>query len=430
MSNIEYALPRPKEKLLANGNFLILWLGQLVSQFGDMFFRFALTIWVMRTSGTTALAGIMMVASIPGIILGPIAGTLVDNLDRKKIIVLSDLFRGGITLAAAWIMYRQNFAIGHVYLLLVLFGLVSPLFDSAVSASTPNIVRHEHLTQANSLRQATASGAGLVGPALAAIILAALGGMEAAVPVFFALNGVSYILSGISEIFLKLPVIERVKTANAKEAVSAFKRQLAEGVRYIWDSRMLARIFIVLAVVNFFMAPLMQVIVPAVIIDMFNLDEVWLGFIQSGVAGGFMLASLTLASMKKIRLSKLFLIAVLALGLAVMALGLAAATPSFFSLAYHIVAATMIPIAVVIGATAAMTNISLSTIMQKVVPDEKRGRVFGCLNTIAGGLMPISLGMTGLFIIAVPLYSVPLLASIAIISASVLLGKIKELQQY
>lgn len=425
----DFASNRCHSKLINNSNFLILWIGQTVSQFGDVFFRFAITIWIMRTAGIPALAGVMMMASIPGIILGPIAGTLVDNINRKYIIVISDLIRGVITLIAAWIMTRQSFSIGSVYAMLILFGIVSPLFDSAISASTPNIVNPEHLRQANSLKQASSSGTGLVGPALAAIIITGLGEIDTAIPIFFLLNGLSYILSGVSELFLKLPATQK-KTVIHREAIRSLCLQLAEGVKYIWQSGMLVRIFIMLAAVNFFMAPIMQVVIPAVIIDMFNLDEFWLGFIQSGVACGFMLASVTFASINKASLSRVFNISVLFLGIGLVFLGLAAGTPLYTSISGESAAIAMILIGLIIGASAALTNVSLSTILQRIVPDEKRGRVFGCLNTIARGLIPASLGMAGIMSILMPLFVQPLLGGVAVISASIFLSKIRELHRH
>lgn len=429
MSQVTTA-PHRTEKLWANRNFLILWLGQTVSQFGDTFFRFALTIWIMRTIGIPALAGIMMAASIPGIILGPVAGTLVDKLNRKNIIIYSDIFRGGIALLAAWVMYRQAFSMGYTYALLITFGIVGPLFDSAISATVPNIVLPEHLAKANSLKQAASSGTGLIGPALAAILLTSLGGVETAVPIFFALNGLSYILSGISEIFLIIPQRQGTRNKSRQGAIANFGKELIEGMKHIWDSNMLVRIFLVLAAVNFFMAPLMQVIVPAVIIDLMNLDEIWLGFIQSGIAGGFMLASLVLAAWKKVRLSKVFLASVFALGMGIVLLGIAAGVPLYMVVSEKTIAASMIPIAVIIGATAALTNISLSTIMQKIVPDEKRGRVFACMNTVVRGLIPASLGATGLVALFAPLFIQPVVGGFAVICASIALSRIRELHSH
>lgn len=429
MSTLDLTRPS-SQRLLGNGNFTILWLGQLISQLGDAFFNFAMVVWIINTAGAPALAAIMMAASIPGIVLGPVAGTLVDNLNRKSIIILSDMFRGAIMFFAVLIIQQQIFTISHVYGLLIIFGIVRPLFNSAISASLPNIVQTEHLAQANSLRQATQSGTALLGPALAAVMFAAVGGVEKAIIIFFFLNGISYVLSGISEIFLDLPSPVREKAATGKEALANFGRQLVEGLSYIVKSSMLVRMFTVFAAMNFFLAPLVEVVLPALIIEVYCLEEIWLGFIQSGISGGFLLGAFVLTLFKQTRRSKLLVLAIFGLGISIASIGLAAGLPLYTTVSPVIAAGIMVFAAVLIGTTAAVTNISLSTIMQIIVPNEKRGRVFAGLNTLSSGLVPISLGTAGLMALAIPIFVQPLLGGAAVMIASILLKGIKELQEH
>lgn len=431
MSHPGSAVPvRKHPALLANANFMILWLGQTVSQLGSAFFNFAMAIWIIRTAGTPALAGIMMVAAIPGIVLGPVAGTLVDSMDRKKIIVSSDLFLGCVMLMAAWLMYQQAFHLAHIYLLLIVVNIVQPLFGSAISAVLPGIVHGERLSQANSMRQASSSGTGLLGPSLAAVLLAILGGVEKAIPLFFTINGISFILSGISEMFLKIKPLEKLSAGSTREAFKAFKAKLAEGFKYVWQSKMIARLIIIMALINFFLGPVGSVVIPGVIIDVLALDEMWLGFIHSALAGGFLLAAILLSIIKQNRLSRLVVTGVLSIGGAICMMGLTMALPLYIAAPQAATIAGMIIFGMLAGASAAAAQIALSTIMQKAVPAEKRGRVFAFMNTFVSGLVPLSLGAAGLAALLAPLFIQPVIGGAAIMGAGLMLKKVKELRRY
>lgn len=431
MTQIAISLPKSKQSLFLNPNFMILWLGQLVSQFGEAFFSFAMAIWIIRTAGAPALGGIFMVASIPGLLLGPVAGTFVDRLNRKNIIVFSDLLRGILVLAAAWLLWQQTFTLIHAYILLIIFGVFQQFFGTSISASMPNVVAKEQLPQANSLRQATASGTNLIGPALAGIILTSMGGAERAIPLFFLIKGVSYIVSGISETFLVLPHNPRPQEESFTQSSKQFMSQLKEGFRYVWQSSMLVRMMVAVAAINFFVAPLGSVILPAVIIDTLLLEEVWLGFMQSGLAAGFLLSSLTMSVIKKsFTMSTLLIRALLCFGISITLLGVAIGAPIYFEVSPIITASLMIGVMALIGVTLALASIAMPTIMQKIVPDEKRGRVFGLLSTLSVGLNPLAFGAVGMLALVAPLFTFLLVGGFGIMGATAMLARIKELRQY
>ena len=84
-----------KKSKLWNLNFFLLWQGQLVSMFGDSVYSIALGFWILQVTGSTAIMGVLMGASVlPRIFLSPIGGTFVDRHNRKKIIIVTDLIRG------------------------------------------------------------------------------------------------------------------------------------------------------------------------------------------------------------------------------------------------------------------------------------------------------------------------------------------------
>lgn len=429
MTQMQMTLEEKSNSIFLNRNFLILWLGQLVSKLGDSFFSYAITIWVITTVGLEQLAILMAVSSIPKIILGPIAGTVVDRVNRKTIIWLSDFLRGSLMLCAAFLISMGDFNIYYFYSIFILNGIISTFFDPAISATFPNVVEKSQLSQANSVKAGTNSFSQILGPVIASILLIALGGASKAIPTLIILNAISFFASGFSELFLDVPQLHLKKSRNHDKASSSFLNQLKEGFVYVKSSAMLLHMMIIFAVINFFLVPIFQLILPGVMVDVLNAES-WLGLIQSAVAIGFILASVFLSIKKSTTHYKFLSMGLLGLGLSILLLGISIAVAIIAPMGTQIILLSLALITVIIGVSAAITNIKLSTIMQIIVPDEVRGRVFALMNTMVLGLTPLSLALSGLIILKLPLFVQPVLGGFIIVLASILLYKIKELKKY
>ncbi len=80
---------------MLNRNFVLIWLGQMVSQIGTQMFSLALLFWILETTGSATMMGLVaMSAALPGALLGPFGGTLADNMSRKHLMIYADAIRG------------------------------------------------------------------------------------------------------------------------------------------------------------------------------------------------------------------------------------------------------------------------------------------------------------------------------------------------
>ena len=416
MTQMQMTLEVKPNSIFLNRNFLILWLGQLVSKLGDSFFSFAITIWVISTIGLEQLAILMAVSSIPRIVLGPIAGTVVDRVNRKTVIWLSDFLRGFLMICTALLISVGGFNIYYIYTIFIL-------------SIFPNVVDKSQLSQANSVKTGTNSFSQILGPVLAGIMLWSLGGASRAIPTLIFLNGISFIASGFSELFLTVPQTHLEKPKNNGSHLRTFSIQLKEGFIYVKSSTMLPKMIIVFAVINFFLVPIFQLIMPGVIVDVLSAES-WLGVLQSSVAIGFILASVFLSVKKSTTHYKFLFRGLLGLGVSILLLGIAIILAILGFIGTQVVLLILAMITVSIGISAAIANIKLSTIMQMVVSDEVRGRVFALINTLVSGLTPLSLAITGLIVLKLPLYIQPILGGIMVILATIMFYKIKELKKY
>jgi MFS family permease len=175
--------------LRSNRNYRYAWTGQVVSEIGDHFNNIAVFSLVMQTTGSGLIVtGVMLARAVPAILAGPVAGVLLDRVDRREIMIASDLVRAVVALG-----FIATVRVPRTWLLLVLSGLLmfaSPFFTSGRAAILPRIASRDELHTANALTQTTQWVTLTVGTMAAGISAATLGYTAA-----FVLNSVSFLFS-------------------------------------------------------------------------------------------------------------------------------------------------------------------------------------------------------------------------------------------
>lgn len=175
--------------LKRNRNYRFTWIGQIVSEVGDHFNNVAvLSLAIAYTHSGSIIAGIMLSRAIPAVLVGPVAGVLLDRFDRRRIMIASDLARAVIALGfIAAIGYHQTWLL---YILSALLMLASPFFTSGRSAILPTIASEEELHSANSLTQTTGWVTLTVGAYFGGTTVAQFGYQIA-----FIFNSISFLIS-------------------------------------------------------------------------------------------------------------------------------------------------------------------------------------------------------------------------------------------
>src|SRR5262249_16007216 len=150
----------------------LLWAGELVSFIGDNIFFVAITLWVLKLTGSaTALAASLIAATVGQGLLGLFAGALTDRIDRRAVIILSDVGRALIVSAIPFVL-PHSIPAGLVLLMALNVGTV--FFRTGVFALIPTVVSHEELLTANALFQTTQRIGEIAGGFLGGIIVLGL----------------------------------------------------------------------------------------------------------------------------------------------------------------------------------------------------------------------------------------------------------------
>ncbi|HHY11311.1 MAG TPA: MFS transporter [Firmicutes bacterium] len=204
--------------LLKQRDFTLLLAGQFVSKLGSGINGIGLTLYVMKFENPIlGLGTLMLLLHIPWLMFGPLAGTLADRYSKKSIIIMCDILRGIFGI----LLFYSNSLVGF-YAIVLLITTLDVLFSPAVGSFLPFIVAKDELEEANSVYSASGEVARLIGPALGGTLVALLGTSSV-----FLINGISYILSGISETF----ICDKGISASQREKQSTLD-DITEGIQY------------------------------------------------------------------------------------------------------------------------------------------------------------------------------------------------------
>jgi MFS family permease len=175
--------------LRRNRNFRLLFIGQAISQLGDWFNSVAVYALLLDLTGSaTAVAWMMIVQFLPIAIVGPLAGVVVDRVNRRRLMIGADVVRGCLILGL--LLVRTADQIWIAYAVMALTVAASAFFEPARTATIPNITTDEELLPANALASATWSAMLAVGASVGGIVTAIAGRNIA-----FVLNAASFFWS-------------------------------------------------------------------------------------------------------------------------------------------------------------------------------------------------------------------------------------------
>jgi MFS family permease len=190
--------------LLGNRNYVLVWLGQLVSLMGDRIHTIAVGVLVVQRGTPLDVGIVFAMAAVPSVILGPFAGAFADRWDRRKTMIACDIVRAGLVLLVPVVI---DIHIGLVYLTAFLVATVGLLFRPSKDGLVPQIVGRDELVTANSATSVTETLADLIGYPLAGVLVAAL---ASTLWVAFVIDAASYLVSALFLWFVVAPRLDRV----------------------------------------------------------------------------------------------------------------------------------------------------------------------------------------------------------------------------
>lgn len=358
-----------------NINFFLLWQGKLVSALGDVVYEIALGFWILKVTGSTALMGSLMAASaIPTVILSPFAGVWVDRLDRKWLIVAMDIMRGAAVVLVGVAAISGHLMVWMVFAAGIVIGLGAAFFNPAVNSVIPDLVEKEDNVRANSFISMTQTGSNIVGSTAGGFLYNLLGA-----PLMFLLNGISYLFSAFTEIFMSVPKVHH------PEGKKHFWHDMKDGLGFAWSIKGLRLLFVIAGFLNFFAFVAIILVLP-LFQKSPELGPVKYGIAMAGLTTG-MFAGMLFTAIVHIAPEKRFFL-----------FGLGLFSMSIFWALFPLWKDVLLMILLLFtgGFFNSIVNVLINSVIQLRVPQNMRGKVFGFLNTLSTSLTPIAMATGGI----------------------------------
>jgi MFS family permease len=361
-------------RALKSRNYRLYFAGQGISLIGTWMQRIAQSWLVYRLTDSVFLLGIVGFATqIPTFLVAPFAGVLVDNKNRYRILLASQIFAGLQATILAILVLTNTVEVWHIIVLGVLLGIINA-FDmpSRQSLIVEMIENRDDLSNAIALNSTMVNGARLVGPTIAGLIIAAVGE-----GVCFLLNALSFlaVIAALLAMKLNLPPVQKKGIAMLSN--------LKEGFKYAFGFPPIRAILLLLALVSIMGMPY-TVLMPIFARDILRGGPHTMGFLMGSVGVGALIGAIYLASRKSvIGLTKVIVFASSMFGIGLI----------LFSLSRNLLLSMSMLFFVGMGMMLQMAT--SNTLLQTLVDDDKRGRVLSFYNMSFFGMAPLGSFLAG-----------------------------------
>jgi MFS transporter, DHA3 family, macrolide efflux protein len=359
--------------------FFKFWSTQALSLLGSGLASFAVIWWITKTTGSsTILATVSLVTLLPGILLGPIAGALVDQFNRKWIMIVSDAVSALLALLLVVLFWTNSIQLWHICVINILRALAGSFQFPAVQSSTSLMVPKEDLARVAGLNQALQGMSMIATPPLGALLFTLL-------PIHFIL-GID-VLTALLAICLLFSIF--IPQPSSHQSIASISTNVWQDIRagfaFLRKWPALLDVMWIAALLNMVLVPAFTLL-PILVTQHFYGSAYQLGWMNAaygfGIVGGGALLGAWGGFKRRIFTS---LVGLAGLGIGSFMIGISS------SEAYWTAVIGM----ALVGIMNAFANGPFFAILQSVVPPAMQGRVFTILMSVSISATPIGLALAG-----------------------------------
>jgi len=412
------------ENVLKNRNYLLLFLGSVVSNLGSHVYNFAISYYIYEIASPTVAGIYLATGGLVYFVLSPFGGAIVDRLDKVKVVWMTDYIRGISVVIAGLVIYSGTSLTLTLIILFVtsiILGINGALFNPAASSLPPHILEENQLQQSSSLTQGMFALYMILGSVIGGAIYSFLD-----IEWIFIINGVSFILSGFSEMFIQL----RTQLEKVRMSFSIILVDIKDGFFYLLKLKPILMLVVVASLLNFFTAPAIVNGFPYLFAIELKTDPIYLSILNSFFPIGIIITSIILSSVaQKNRVSPIIIKGIYGMAISF----------SIFVIGTHYVVGGQLPFWIfmiissfailITGIFNGMVNIPFSVAIMKTVDKEMLGRVSSVIATISNGLTPIAIGLAGVVIDNFGVMVIFYVAGISIFITGLLASSNKDIKQ-
>ena len=397
-------------RALRHRNFRLFFGGQSISLIGTWMTRIATAWLVYRLTKSALLLGTVSFAGqIPTFLLAPFAGVLVDRLNRRTVLIWTQTLAMVQSLVLAALTLSHRITITEILILSAFQGFINAFDMPGRQAFMVQMVKDRtDLSNAIAINSSMVNLARLLGPSLAGLVIAATNEGWC-----FLIDGVSYIAVIISLLMM------RIEVADIKRSAASMFEQLREGWDYVSSFVPVRSILMLFALVSLMGMPYV-VLMPLFAAQVLHGGPHTLGFLMGAAGVGALISALSLVIRKSVRgLLKMLPIAAASFGAGLVLFGLS----RHFWLS--------LPLMVVVGFGMMQGLTASNTIIQTLVPEDKRGRVMSYYTVAFVGMAPFGSLLAGALAhwIGAP-YTVMLTGTCCIVGAALFAKRLRTIKDH
>jgi MFS family permease len=359
---------KKKQARKFNSDFWKYWTGQTISNLGSSITLFALPLLVFKLSGSALDLGIASAATfLPYLLFGLILGAWADRVNRKRMMIGTDIGRAFIVASIPLLFAFGILTIWWIYIVAFIHATLTICFEAGEFAAIPSLVNQDDLVTANGRIQASYSGASIIGPLLAGVLVTLI-----PLSALLLFDALSFLASSFS-----LALIRISFNKGGKRAPTSIRSDVTEGLRYVFSNPVLRNISIMMALVNFVGSTTYAQLI------FFAKTRLQATDFQASLlysAGSLGVVILALAAGP---LRKHWSFSTVALG-ALMLEGILTVVFSLMRLYWAAVVLWTL-----IGGLGILFNINTSSLRQTIVPNQLLGRVMSIASVIAWSAIPL-----------------------------------------
>jgi MFS transporter, DHA3 family, macrolide efflux protein len=381
---------------------------KLISSFGAQVYAFAISFYILQITGSaTSFATNLLCNILPRTIISPFAGAIADKYPRKVIVILAQIATtltiGGLLIFTI----TSGLSLVAIYVTTCILAISSSFSIVAFSSSITGLIDKDRIQKAMSLNQMSISFASIGSPAIGGLLYGTV-----SIKVILLMYIAASCLAIILESTMNFTLFSATKQENGEENKETMWQSMKAGMRYLKMKTIILTMMGMSILINFLFGAF-EVGYSYILIDQLKMSSQHFGFTQGAFSIGMLLLSIYFSMRKEVLFP--FLVAkrgILGMGTFIAGISL----PLIIGMPYYVMFSYYLVLMFGFGSVLVVINTPIQVMLQKMIDDEYKGRVFSIIETNAMALIPIGMVIYGF------LYDVFPAQWILLISAGLLIG--------
>ncbi|CEG25338.1 MFS transporter [Bacillus sp. B-jedd] len=381
---------------------------KLIAILGSSIYSFAIGLYILNETGSSLNFAItLLMGSVPRIVLSPLAGTVADRFDRKKIIIIMD-FACALWLGLVLFLFMTvTQEIWLLYLAAAVLTTLNTFYGTAVTSTVYNMVGPDHLQKAMSLNQSAASLSNILGPMLGGALFGFL-----PISTFMAINIIAFTISGVFSLFIQYNLFAGQKDEGEN---TGFLQDLKQGFVYVKNETFIKHLILFAIWLNFWYAAA-PIALPYIVLIVRKMPSFQLGIIEGAFSIGTLVLALILSVRKEIKKKERAILGgVTGMSIILILMGLPS-LPAAAGIPNTLIFVYLIVLVLINSSLGMLVNMPIFVLLQKKTPDKLRGRVMALLEAGASGMMPIGLILFGVLFEKMPAWILLAICGISVLA--------------